>query len=284
MKEAETYFDDQRAYLFAIAYRMLGSAADADDMVQEAWLRWQSSERGAVDDPKAYLARVVTRLCIDRLRELKRQREEYVGPWLPEPLLTAAPPDGGELAESLSLAFLALLERLTPVERAVFLLRQVFDYEYGEIAAIVGKTEANCRQQLSRAQKHVADARPRFETAPEAQQRMLQGFLDALGSGDLSRIEGILREDVELVSDGGGKVAAARRVLVGRQEVANFLHGIAKRRTPEFSFEFAPVNGHLGLLIRAKGKLETVFVVESLDGKARTIRAVRNPEKLARIA
>ncbi len=284
MKEAETYFGEQRAYLFAIAYRMLGSAADADDVVQEAWLRWRSAERAAVDDPKAYLASVVTRLSIDRLRELKRRREEYVGPWLPEPLLTAAPPDGGELAESLSLAFLALLERLSPVERAVFLLRQVFGYEYGDIAAIVGKSEANCRQQFSRAQRRVADTRPRFETTPEAQHRMLQGFLDALGSGDLGRIEGILREDVELVSDGGGKVPAARRVLSGREVVAKFLHGIAQRRSPEFSFEFAPVNGQLGLLIRAGGKLETVFVIESLKGKARTIRAIRNPDKLARIA
>src|SRR5690606_12777336 len=157
--QEESFFDRQRSYLFAIAYRMLGSAADADDMVQEAWLRWQRDDRSGVSNPRGYLAGVVTRLCLDRLRELKRRREEYVGPWLPEPLLTQAPADGGELAESLSLAFLTMLERLTPVERAVFLLRQVFGYEYAEIAAIVGKSEANCRQQFSRAQKAIAEAR-----------------------------------------------------------------------------------------------------------------------------
>lgn len=281
--QEESFFDRQRSYLFAIAYRMLGSAADADDMVQEAWLRWQRDDRSGVSNPRGYLAGVVTRLCLDRLRELKRRREEYVGPWLPEPLLTQAPADGGELAESLSLAFLTMLERLTPVERAVFLLRQVFGYEYAEIAAIVGKSEANCRQQFSRAQKAIAEARPRFETSREAQQRMLQGFLEALGSGDLSRIEGILREDVEFISDGGGKAIAARRVLHGRSEVAKFLHGLAQRSPEGVSFEFAPVNGQLGLLLKLQGSLETVFVIESVDGAAQTIRAIRNPDKLARI-
>ncbi|MCB9936103.1 MAG: RNA polymerase sigma-70 factor [Planctomycetes bacterium] len=282
--QEESFFDQQRSYLFAIAYRMLGSAADADDMVQEAWLRWQRDDRSGVANPRGYLAGVVTRLCLDRLRELKRRREEYVGPWLPEPLLTQAPADGGELAESLSLAFLTMLERLTPVERAVFLLRQVFGYEYAEIAAIVGKTEANCRQQFSRAQKAIAEARPRFETSREAQQRMLQGFLEAVGSGDLSRIESILREDVEFISDGGGKVIAARRVLHGRSEVAKFLHSLAQRSPEGVSFEFAPVNGQLGLLLKLQGKLETVFVIESVGGTAQTIRAIRNPDKLARLA
>lgn len=281
--QEESFFDRQRSYLFAIAYRMLGSAADADDMVQEAWLRWQRDDRSGVSNPRGYLAGVVTRLCLDRLRELKRRREEYVGPWLPEPLLTQAPADGGELAESLSLAFLTMLERLTPVERAVFLLRQVFGYEYAEIAAIVGKSEANCRQQFSRAQKAIAEARPRFETSREAQQRMLQGFLEAVGSGDLSRIESILREDVEFISDGGGKAIAARRVLHGRSEVAKFLHGLAQRSPEGVSFEFAPVNGQLGLLLKLQGSLETVFVIESVDGAAQTIRAIRNPDKLARI-
>lgn len=278
--QEESFFEQQRSYLFAIAYRMLGSA---DDMVQEAWLRWQRDDRSGVSNPRGYLAGVVTRLCLDRLRELKRRREEYVGPWLPEPLLTQAPADGGELAESLSLAFLTMLERLTPVERAVFLLRQVFGYEYAEIAAIVGKSEANCRQQFSRAQKAIAEARPRFETSREAQQRMLQGFLEAVGSGDLSRIEGILREDVEFISDGGGKAIAARRVLHGRSEVAKFLHGLAQRSPEGVSFEFAPVNGQLGLLLKLQGRLETVFVIESVDGAAQTIRAIRNPDKLARI-
>ena len=275
-------FDDQRSYLFAIAYRMLGSAADADDMVQEAWLRWQKQDRAGVENPRAWLASTVTRLCIDRLRELKRRRETYVGPWLPEPLVTQDPPDGGELAESLSLAFLTLIETLT-VERAVFLLRQVFGYAYDEIAEIVGKSEAACRQQFSRAGKHIGEGKPRFETSPEAQQRMAQTFIEAMASGDLSRIESILREDVEFTSDGGGKAVAAMRVLKGRDVVARFLQGIASRAPADAAVELAVVNGQLGLLLKGNGKLESVFVIESIDGKAQAIRAIRNPDKLARL-
>lgn len=277
-------FDNHRNYLFAIAYRMLGTGADADDMVQEAWLRWQREDRGNVENPKAWLASTTTRLCIDRLRELKRKRETYIGPWLPEPLMTQAPPDGGELAETLSLAMLTLLETLTPVERAVFLLRQVFAYDYAEIADIIGKSEANCRQQFSRAQKALTEGRRRFETSREAQQRMLESFLEAAGSGDLARIESILREDVEFISDGGGKVIAAMKVLRGRDIVARFIQGIAAKRTGEVTFDFKPINGQLGLLLRQDGKLDSVFVIESVDGKAQTIQAVRNPDKLARLA
>jgi RNA polymerase sigma-70 factor (ECF subfamily) len=273
---------EHQRYLHAIAYRMLGSAADADDMVQETWLRWQRETREDVQYPRAWLAGVVTRLCIDRLRELKRRREEYIGPWLPEPLIEA-PPDGAELAESLSLAFMTLLERLTPMERAVFLLRQVFSYEYTDIAAIVGKSEAACRQQFSRAQKHLTGERPRFETTAEAQQRMLESFIEATSSGDLSRIEAILRDDVEFVSDGGGKVAAAMRVLAGRSVVARLLHGLAAQAPAGISMEFAAINGQLGALMRVDGRLDTVWVIDSVDGQAQAIRAIRNPDKLARL-
>lgn len=280
---AEKLFDDERSYLFAIAYRMLGSAADADDMVQEAWLRWGRAERDNVDKPRAYLARTVTRLCLDRLRELKRRREEYVGPWLPEPLMEAAPPDGGELVESLNLAFLTLLERLTPVERAVFLLRQVFAYSYAEIAEIVGKSEANCRQQFSRAQKHIAGDRVRYETSPEVQQRMIDSFIKAAMSGDINQLETLLREDVEFCSDGGGKAAAAYNVLRGRDVVAKFLHGIARRLPGDMTIEIAPVNGQVGLLLKEGGKLTTVFVFQILEGRAHRIHAIRNPDKLKRL-
>ena len=280
----QSVFDEHRQYLFAIAYRMLGSAADADDMVQEAWLRWQRDDRGAIDKPKSYLASIVTRLCLDRLRELKRCREEYVGPWLPEPLIEQSDGDGGEMAESLSLAFLTLMETLTPVERAVFLLRQVFGYEYEDIADIVDKSEANCRQQFHRAQKHLTDGRKRYETSQEAQQKMLQSFLAAAGSGDMTQIEAVLREDVEFISDGGGKAVAAYNVLRGRPVVAKFIHGLASRATDAITFDFAPVNGHMGLLMRDAGSLVTIFVIESEDGQAQTIRAIRNPDKLARIA
>jgi RNA polymerase sigma-70 factor, ECF subfamily len=279
----DAIFDQERAYLFAIAYRMLGSAADADDMVQEAWLRWRDADHNHVEKPRAYLAGVVSRLSIDRLRELKRRREEYIGPWVPEPLLESAPPDGGEMAESLSLAFLTLLERLTPLERAVFLLRQVFCYEYPEIASILGKSEANCRQQFSRARKHIASDRPRFETSPDAQKKMLDDFLDAARSGDLSRMESVLKEEVELVSDGGGKVAAAMRVLKGRKPVARLLHGLATRMPEGAALDIEVVNGQLGMLMRVHGKIDTVWVIESIKGEAAVIRMLRNPDKLARL-
>jgi RNA polymerase sigma-70 factor (ECF subfamily) len=280
---AEKLFDDERSYLFAIAYRMLGSAVDADDMVQEAWLRWERADRDQVDNPKAYLARTVTRLCLDKLRELKRRREEYVGPWLPEPLMESAPPDGGELAESLNLAFLTLLERLTPVERAVFLLRQVFAYDYAEIAEIVGKSEANCRQQFSRAQKHIAGDRPRYETSPEAQQRMIESFMQAANSGDVKQLESVLREDVEFWSDGGGKAIAAYNVLRGREIVTKFILGIASNKPDDLEVEFAPVNGQVGLLLKEGGRLTTVFVFQILNGQAHRIHAIRNPDKLGRL-
>ncbi|MDC1142494.1 RNA polymerase sigma factor SigJ [Planctomycetota bacterium] len=279
----EELFEQERQYLFAIAYRMLGSATDADDMIQEAWLRWNKTLQPDVANPTAFLARTITRLCIDRLRELKRRREEYVGPWLAEPI-AEDPPDRNELAESLSLAFVTLLERLTPVERAVFLLRQVFGYEYNEIADVVGKAEANCRKVFSRARDHLAGDTIRYETSPEAQRKMIESFMEAAGSGDASRLESILREDVEFWSDGGGKVLAAKVVVRGRAPVANFILGISRQQPDDLSIEFNAVNGQVGLLLRESGKLTTVFVFQSIDGEAHRIHAIRNPDKLQRLS
>jgi RNA polymerase sigma-70 factor, ECF subfamily len=211
-------FEDYRTYLFAIAYRMLGSAMDAEDMVQEAYLRFQATPpetQQSIVSLKAYLTTIITRLCVNQLNSAHRKREEYVGPWLPEPISTDRAPESVnpeermELYESLSLAFLVLLEELQPIERAVFLLRDVFDYEYAEIAAFLGKSEAACRQAFSRAKKHLADHRPRFTPSPETQREMLSSFLRAVQGGDMDGLMTMLADDVTLWADGGGKVRGA---------------------------------------------------------------------------
>lgn len=275
----QSTFDEQRERLFGLAYRMLGSAADADDIVQETWLRWQRAE--GVDQPAAWLTTVATRISIDRLRELKRARETYVGPWLPEPLVSP-PADRLELAESLSMAFLTLLEKLSPAERAVFLLRQVFGYGYAEIAAIVEVSEANARQLFSRARKHVDEGRPRFDASPNEQRRLLGGFVKALEQGDMDALVGLLKEDIAFWSDGGGKVAAAMRPLLGARSVAAFFMGVTKFSRSAFRVEFANVNGEVGLLLYENDVLNSVFSVGVLDGRIAELRVVRNPDKLAR--
>jgi RNA polymerase sigma-70 factor (ECF subfamily) len=273
-------FEDLRGYLFSIAYRMLGTVADADDIVQDAWVRWERNDRSGIENPRGYLASIVTRLCLDRLREVKRRREEYVGPWLPEPLVSNPPPDGGEMAESLSLAFLTLLERLTPAERAVFLLRQVFGYEYAEIAAIVETTEANCRQLFSRANKHVQEGRPRYDASPEVHRRLLDGFVGAVAQGDLNGLMALLKEDIVLWSDGGGKVAAAIRPLHGAKNVGSFFIGVAKRGIENARVEHTMINGSPGLLLYEGDRLDSVFTIEVVDGQIATFHIVRNPLKL----
>jgi RNA polymerase sigma-70 factor (ECF subfamily) len=273
-------FEDLRGYLFSIAYRMLGTVADADDIVQDAWLRWERNDRSGIENPRGYLASIVTRLCLDRLREVKRRREEYVGPWLPEPLVYNAPADGGEMAESLSLAFLTLLERLTPAERAVFLLRQVFGYEYTEIAAIVETSEANCRQLFSRAHKHVQEGRPRYDASPEVHRRLLDGFVGAVSQGDLNGLLALLKEDIVLWSDGGGKVAAAIRPLHGAKNVGSFFISVAKSGIADARVEHAMINGSPGLLLFSGDRLDSVFTIEVVDGRIATFRIVRNPLKL----
>ena len=292
---AET-FEDYRTYLFAIAYRMLGSAMDAEDMVQEAYLRFQATPaetRKSIVSLKAYLTTIITRLCVNQLQSAHRKREQYVGPWLPEPITTgstdrateaANPEERMELYESLSLAFLVLLEELQPVERAVFLLRDVFDYEYGEIAGFLGKSEAACRQAFSRAKKHLADRRPRFTPAPEAQREMLTSFLQAVQGGDMDGLMTILAEDVTLWADGGGKVkGAAMRPLVGPNAVARFSMGALRFLPEEYAVEFADVNGQPSLVIRVGGRVFSVIAIEMAGQRIRAVRVIANPEKLTHV-
>jgi RNA polymerase sigma-70 factor (ECF subfamily) len=274
-------FERHRSLLLSIAYRMLGSVADAEDIVQEAYLRWREAPRAEVRSPKSYLSAVVTRLSIDRLRSARR--EEYVGPWLPEPVVsegTEEAVESIELDESLSMAFLVLLESLNPVERAVFLLREVFDYDYEEISRIVGKSEANCRQIARRARQSVAARRPRFERSPEQEERLAERFVEACMSGDMQALVGLLSEDVTLWSDGGGKVAAAPYPIHGPERVARFLLGVLRMVPPGFSARPVRINSGPGVVGYVDGHPTSVVALDVADGRLRGVRIVVNPEKL----
>jgi RNA polymerase sigma-70 factor (ECF subfamily) len=278
-------FGRHRPLLFSVAYGMLGSVMDAEDVVQEAFVRWQRAPRAEVRSPKAYLSTMTTRLCIDQLRSARARREEYVGPWLPEPLLTErAVGEPAVVDEALSMAFLVLLESLTPVERAVFLLREIFDYDYEEISHLVGKSEANCRQIARRARESVAARRPRFESSPEQEESLTQSFLEACLGGDMERLLALLSEDATLYSDGGGKTHAALNPIRGADKVARFLAGILGKVPPGFVVRRARVNGHPGLVgYFGDGSPQSVATLEVADGNIRAIRLVVNPEKLGSV-
>ncbi len=280
-------FNEHRALLFSIAYRMLGSVMDAEDAVQETYLRWQQAGDEGVHSPKSYLSTVVTRLCIDQLRSAKRQREQYLGPWLPEPLIVEETPQMEEnlaLSDSLSMAFLVMLEALSPTERAAFLLRDVFEYPYEEIAAVVGKSEANCRQMVRRARRRVTERRHRFDPSKEQVQRLVTRFLNAAQQGDMDGLLEMLEEDVTLWSDGGGKVAAARNPIYGAGNVARFFIGIMKKFPRAMVAKAARVNGQPGLVLYIGGRPYCVVALEtSGTAKASAIRVVVNPEKLRRV-
>src|SRR3990170_2409970 len=278
-------FTQHRPLLFSIAYRMLGTVMDAEDAVQETYVRWQQAGRDDVRSPKSYLSTVVTRLCIDQLRSAKTQREQYIGPWLPEPLITEETADMDDklaLADSLSMAFLVLLERLAPVERAVFLLREVFDYGYPEIAHIVDKSEANCRQMARRARQHLAEHRRRFHASPQQLEQIAQRFLQAAAGGDMQGLLDLLADDVTLWSDGGGKVAAALNPIYGADKVARFFVGIVKKAPPTFSVRPARVNGGPGFLLYDGAQPYGVITADVADGKVCGIHIVVNPDKLRR--
>lgn len=287
ISEATTeIFDQHRPLLFSIAYRMLGSVMDAEDVVQEAFLRWQRASGGEIRAPKSYLSTVVTRLSIDRLRSAKVRREEYVGPWLPEPIATGEGSDvAGAVAldETLSMAFLVLLESLTPVERAVFLLREVFDYDYAEIASLVGKSEDNCRQISRRARQSVAARRPRFESSPEQQERLTERFVEACSTGDMPALLELLAEDITLWSDGGGRVRAALNPIYGPEKVTRFLLGVLRKTPPTFVSRLARVNGQPGIVGYVEGRPASVLTLDTESGRIRAIRIVVNPEKLRTI-
>lgn len=275
-------FDLHRPLLFSIAYRMLGSVMDAEDVVQEAFVRWQGASEGGVRSPRAYLSAVVTRLSIDQLRSVRVRREEYVGPWLPEPLPEEPDiADTAALNESLSMAFLVLLESLTPTERAVFLLREVFDYDYGEISRLVGKSEANCRQIARRARGYIAARRPRFERSPEQEERMTESFLEACMEGDMEGLLGLLAEDIILWSDGGGKVRAALNPIRGSDKVARFFMGILSKAPPGLVVRQTRVNGQPGIIgYYADGQPQSVTTFDIAEECIRAIHTLVNPEKL----
>jgi RNA polymerase sigma-70 factor (ECF subfamily) len=271
--------------LFGLAYRMLGSVMDAEDIVQEAFLRWQQVAGATVEEPRAYLTTVVTRLCIDHLRSARVRREQYVGPWLPEPLVTDQEPEVSNapaLAESLSMAFLVLLETLTPQERAVFLLHEVFGYSFGEIAAIIGKSEANCRQIAGRARKHVEERRPRFDASPDQQERLLRRFVQASTSGDMDALLSLLADDVTLWADGGGKVQpAALQPIHGAKNVARGALAFLSKAPPSLAVRFASVNGRPGIIAEVDGQPVSVLTIEVVGDRIQTIHAIANPDKLA---
>ena len=275
-------FDQYRPYLFAIAYRMLGSVMDAEDMVQETFLRWQAADRPEVNSPKAYLATIISRLCIDQLRDPGRTRESYIGPWLPEPLIMAYPPTD-DLTDTLSMAFLLLLEQLSPTERAVFLLREVFDYDYGEVAQMVDKSEANCRQMVRRAREHLAAGRPRFRPGREEQERLTLQFVRTCTEGDMEGLLNLLANDITAWSDGGGKVTAARQPIQGAEKVARLILGLMRKIPAGLITRFALVNDDPGFIYYLEGKAILVMALEIGEGRIQNIRSIINPDKLSRI-
>lgn len=274
-------FVAHRRLLFTVAYEMLGVAADAEDVVQETWLRWADVDQAEVHDPRAYLVRIVTRLALNRLRSLSRLREEYVGEWLPEPLLTAPDPaEDAELADNVSIAMLTVLETLGPVERAVFVLREVFDAPYEEVADAVDKTPTAVRQIAHRAREHVRARRPRMQVDPAEQQSVVDKFMATLATGDIRALMGVLAPDVVAVADGGGLVPAARRPIVGAYRVAAYLARAAK--LPDFAVSTIRLNGMPAVRVDAGGGTVAVsFAVEA--GRITRIYAIANPVKLSRL-
>jgi RNA polymerase sigma-70 factor (ECF subfamily) len=275
--DGDEVFARERSRLLGLAYRILGSFGDAEDVVQEAWLRWSATDRSVVERPAAFLTTVVTRLCLDRFRAIERRREQYVGPWLPEPVsLQQGPEEHAEMAESLTLGFLILLDRLSSTERAVWLLAEVFGEPYALIAEAVGKSEAACRQITSRARRRLREERPAPGGCLEAS--LLTRLLIAVGSGDVSQTLELLDADVVLVSDGGPDHHAARRPVVGAKRVARFITNIAGRY-PDAELEFTEINGSAALVMRAAG-MPIVVTGEQLEGKVTRIYLMLNPDKL----
>ncbi len=281
--DAATVFETQRRRLTRLAYRMLGSVAEAEDAVQDAWLRWNGADQGAVDEAGAWLAQVTTRLCLDRLKSARARHEAYVGPWLPEPLVEDFAVDPLERAEDVSVAFLLALQRLSPLERAVFLLHDVFDQDYGEVARSLGRTEPACRQLAARARHHVQEARPRFAVSDAEALRLAGAFMQAAASNDMQALSDLLTEDAVLISDGGGKRKAALRPMVGREDVMRLIEGLAWRQsgwTTVVGARLVWINGCPGLVLQSDDGPMTMSFEPSDDGRIAAIYIVRNPEKL----
>lgn len=285
----ETVFLAHRPRAFAVAYRMLGSVAEAEDVVQEAWLRWQGTDRSHIASPEAFIVTTASRLAIDHLRKASTQRETYVGPWLPEPMVTddaqapATPEESLELADDISMALLHLLERLSPEERAVFLLHEAFDYSHSEIASLVGKSEAACRQMLSRARKRVKAEHPRFSTKAHEHARLAELFQQALAKGDPEKILACMKEDAIFYSDGGGRALAALNPLFGAEKIMRFWLGIMRKAEKPAVFRPVTLNGLPGCLLTQGDTLHSAVSLGIEDGRIAAIYVQRNPDKLAEI-
>ena len=281
-------FHQYRDLLFSIAYRMLGSATDAEDMLQETFIRWQQNLGAEIQSPRAFLVTIISRLCIQQLESARVRREEYVGQWLPEPVFTGEgsdPSASSRMSESLSMAFLLLLEKLTPAERAAFLLHEVFDYEYSEVAAILEKNEASCRQLLRRARRRITEGRPRFDASPAHHKKLLEKFLAASSSGDLSDLVTLLSDDVVLYSDGGGRASAALNPIYGRDHVTRFLAGAIRKTVPTgVATSFGEINGQPSLIYYSpSGSPGCVVNFDIKDGLIQNIYVVTNPHKLSQL-
>lgn len=289
-RDATAVFEEHRPLLLGVAYRMLGRVADAEDVVQDTWLRWASADHEEVRRPAAYLVRVATRLALDRLRSAQSRRETYVGPWLPEPLPTdvqaAAVPDGAErvmLTESVSVAVLVVLESLSPLERAVFVLREAFGFPHEEIAAVLDRTPAAVRQLAARARAHVSERTPRYEVDPAQQRELTQRFLDAASRGDIDGLLDMLAPDVRLVGDGGGKAKAPMRTITSAGKVSRFIAAIAQQGVADLEFAFTELNGAAAVVGSAGGKPSAVMVLDVAGGRIQSVYLVANPDKLAHL-
>ncbi len=275
---------DLRPYLFSIAYRMLGTVSEAEDVVQEAYVRLTGA--GPIEQPKAYAAKVTTRLAIDTLRSARVRRESYVGPWLPEPLLTSGPDADPahriEMDDSVSTAFLVLMESLSPLERAAYVLREGFDYSYGELAQVLERSEASCRQLVARARAHIEERRPRFEPDVRRRDELARAFLAASETGDLKALEALLAEDVQIFGDGGGKAAAVVHPVSGNVQVARFLLGLMRQaKTRGWVLRVVEVNGQPGFAVDdSDGRLLSVLALQIADSQVQTMHSVANPDKL----
>jgi RNA polymerase sigma-70 factor (ECF subfamily) len=288
MTDRAASFNQHRSRLYGIAYRMLGSRADAEDMVQEAYLRWHRADVDRVQVPEAWLVTAITRLCIDKLRAIRTEREAYIDPWLPEPLTeieTAPPADAQiELASDLSVAFLVMLERLAPEERAAFLLHEVFDSGYADIAGILGKNEVTCRQIVHRAKERVHDGRPRFKVSEAARGRLLERFMEALRTEDQAALLSLFAADATWTSDGGGKAKAARKVVRSAERIARFTLGIWRRYLKRLTYRVASVNGETGLIAFDGRKASWVLTIDTDGLRILAAYAMVNPDKLRGIA
>ena len=279
----ESLFETYRSRLFGLAYRLLGSRSDAEDVVQDAWLRWHQADRNAIRDTEAWLVTATTRLGIDRLRLARTEREHYPGPWLPEPLTVdeSPTPEGqADIGSQVSLAFLSLLERLGPEERAAFLLKEIFDYDYAQVAQLIGHSEANCRQMVHRARQRLQAERPRFQVAPDKHRRLLERFMVAAETGDQASIVDLLDTNARLVSDGGGKVTAVIRPLEGAERIARLYAAVASRVGGQTQCRIGYVNGEPAILRWHQGQLHSITTI-TIDGDRITqVLSVLNPDKL----